>query len=85
MNKKGEIMSVRTTADEHLERAQEYIEKARKEIGLVLIDNEMWGSKDYKLGYLQNCFFRTEGLLRAIKGDDLEGNTKINQIISELK
>ena len=65
-------MSVITTADEHLERAKEYVEKARKEIGLVLIDSEMWGAKDYKKDYVRNCFDRADHLLRTLNGENLE-------------
>jgi hypothetical protein len=73
-------MSVTTTADEHIDRAKEYIEKARKEIGEVLVDTEMWSANDYRPGYLRNCFWRVDALLRPLKGQDQEGERRVAEI-----
>ena len=73
-------MSVITEADKYLVRAKEYIEKARHEIGKVLIEPEMWGAQDYHPGYLKNCFWRVDALLRALNGEDLEGNKRATEI-----
>lgn len=67
--RKVKKMSVTTTADEHLDRAKEYLEKAPQEIGLVLIDPEMRGANEFPANYIKNCFDRSDDLLRTIDGE----------------
>lgn len=74
-------MGVRTTADEALSRAIDHIEKAREEVGRVMIEKKtMWGADDFKKGYIENLFRRLDALLRASAGDDVEGNAQAAKI-----
>lgn len=68
-------MSTTTTADEHMQRARDHIERAREEVGAVLLGRKtMWGADDFVDGYVFNVFQRLEALSRVI--DDVEGNAR---------
>lgn len=73
-------MSVVTTADEHIKRASEFIERARTEVGSVLLDKEMWGRDEFKDGFIRNVFDRLDALAQAIEGKDPEGNERAARI-----
>ena len=74
-------MSVTTTADEAKQRAREHIEKAREEIGRVMVERRtMWGADDFKVGYIRNLFNRLDALTRAADGDDIEGDARCARI-----
>lgn len=73
-------MSVNTTADEHVQRAQELIDRAREEIGKVLLDRDMWGAKDFRDGYIKNVFDRLDALSHAIRGGDPAGDASAAEV-----
>lgn len=74
-------MSTTTTADEAVQRARTHIEKAREEIGHVLLERKtMWGADSFKSGYIRNLFDRLDALARALDGDDIEGNARAAQV-----
>lgn len=74
-------MSVTTTADEAVDRAREHIEKAREEIGRVMVERRtMWGADEFKPGFIRNLFERLDALSRAAAGEDAEGNARCAKI-----
>lgn len=80
-DERAETMSVTTTADEAVARAREHIEKAREEIGAVLVERRtMWGADEFRPGHIRNLFDRLDALLRAADGDDIEWDARCARI-----
>ena len=83
-DERAETMSVTTTADEAKQRAREHIEKAREEIGRVMVERRtMWGADEFRPGHIRNLFDRLDALTRAIDGEDEEGNARCAKIDAE--
>lgn len=74
-------MSVKTTADEAIARAREHIEKAREEVGRVLVERKtIWGADEFRPGHIRNLFNRLDALTRAADGDDTEGDARCARV-----
>lgn len=64
-------MSVRTTADEHMQQARECVEKAREEVGAVLLCRKtMHGADDFRDGHVRDVFARIDALSLVMDGKD---------------
>ncbi len=72
-------MGVYTTADERMDRAKSLVEEARKLVGEVLIDRDMWGAAQFRDGLVRNVFDRLDATLRVMEGGDPEGDARAAQ------
>ena len=59
-------MSVNTTADDCILKAQELISEARKEL-LIVLNEDTWGHRDFKEGYIEEVHQIVSDLLKIKK------------------
>lgn len=63
---------MKTTAEEYMDRAREHIEKARAEVGAVLLGRKtMDGADDFREGFVHDVFDRLDALSLVMDGKDV--------------
>lgn len=68
-------MSVTTTADERVAEAKQKVVDARRLVGEVFAEQEeMWGAKDFKRGYVRRLLFKLDDAMDAFDGGDPPGD-----------